>query len=229
MAAMNPKKTKKRGKKASYKPAKRNPALYSKGERYEAPRRKRGKRNPRGIGSFSLADVGKASLAGVGGALATRSLPQMLLGAKNTGAMGYLANAAVAIGGGYGLAAFMAPLWGMGWIVGGLTATGLRIWSDHISQTSAAALSGLRDLGDLDFSSDGIGYLRDFVNTPFPLPTTSENVNGNYVVQDPYPAQLPAPAPAPAAAAPGSQAPGAKSPAPAPAHSRLAPRFQPVM
>ena len=196
---------------------KSNPALTRPSLKHRA------KKNPAHFGGFGLMDVVKVGAGAAAGAVATRGVTQAILGSKNTGVTGYAANLGVAIGLGWltGLIPKAGTL-ALGVMGGGLAATILRIWSDKVSQTTPAALSGL---GDLDFSADGMG---DFVETPFPTPTTSALENGNWVVQDPYRAALP---PAPAATVAVSPATGkaTASPAPgsnpAPAGHRLASRF----
>ena len=75
---------------------------------------------------------------------------------------------------------------GVGVIAGGISALAIRIWTEQVSQTSPSQLSGL---GDLDFSSTGMG---DYVQTPYSLPSvTAKNASGQYVVQNPWPAALP--------------------------------------
>lgn len=171
--------------------------------------RRSSRRNPRGIGQFSIEEVGKASIGAAAGSLATPAITQMVLGSKNTGPIGYLANAAVALGLGFGAAAVLSPIYALGIAAGGIGSTILRIWSENVSKTMApSALSGL---GDLNFSHNGMGA---YVQTPYPLPTTSSRQGQFQIVQNPWPAALPpAPTgPAPAQLSPATAAAAAASP-----------------
>ena len=111
--------------------------------------------------------------AGIVNGIATRSLPQMVLGANNTGAMGYLANAGVAAAGAI-LAKYIAGTdAATGAIVGGMTALVQRI----ISDTMGANFPSLGLSGDLDFD---LGY---YINNSFPLPTAG---SGQYLLNPGY-------------------------------------------
>lgn len=185
----------------------RNPSL-------DRPSRRHSRRNPRGIGHFTLGEVGKVSIGAAAGSLAAPAITQMVLGDKNTGAMGYLANAAVALTLGFGAAQFLEPTWALGIAAGGIGSTILRVWQERVSMTSPSALSGL---GDLNFSSNGMGA---FVQTPFALPSVSKKNGPFQVVQDPWTPALPAPAgPTPAQVSPATAAAKAAAPANTPAQS----------
>ncbi|MCU1284477.1 MAG: hypothetical protein JWO13_827 [Acidobacteriales bacterium] len=110
------------------------------------------------------------------GGIATRGLTQQVLGDKNTGYMGYGANAIAAILLGYGANKLGAPpAVASGVVAGGFSALIQRIWSEKVSQTSPAAMAGL---GDIDYSANGLG---DYVASGFPLPSVSQQ-QGNYQV-----------------------------------------------
>lgn len=149
------------------------------------------------ISGYGTVDLIKIGISAAGGGYGTRALTQLMLQSNNQGWMGYLANGAIALALGWAADKFLGKDYGVGVVAGGLSATAIRIWSDRVSQTSPSQLSGL---GDLDFSSTGLG---DYVSTPYPLPTTSvKNAQGQYIVQNPYPA-LPAVAATAAAASSG--------------------------
>lgn len=189
----NPKKYRSRRHNRHYKANRRrrhNP--FTRSKHHRGFRRRR--RNP--IAGFAGADLLKLGLGAAGGAVGTRYLTQVVLGDKNTGAMGYGANIAAAIALAWAAAKFAGREVANGVAAGGLAAVILRLWSDKVSGSSAAALSGF--LGDLEFSSDGLGA---YINSSFPLPTVSGG-NGNYLsVPAPY-SYGPAGAPAGAALAP---------------------------
>src|SRR4029077_18518771 len=135
---------------------------------------RRRRRNP-GIGGFTGAELLSLGLGAAGGAIGSRYLTQMILGDKNTGAMGYGANIAAAIALAWAAAKFAGRDIAAGVAAGGISAVIMRLWSEKVSQTSPVAMSGY--LGDLDFSGDGLGA---YINSGFPLPTVSGQ-NGNYL------------------------------------------------
>jgi hypothetical protein len=148
----------------------RNPfTRSSKGHRSFRRRR----RNP--IAGFAGADLIKLGLGAAGGAVGTRYLTQVVLGDKNSGIMGYGGNVVAALALAYAAAKFAGREVASGVAAGGLAAVILRLWTDKVSGSSATALSGY--LGDLEFSSDGLGA---YINSGFPVPTVSGQ-NGNYL------------------------------------------------
>lgn len=135
--------------------------------------KRRSRRNPT-IAGVNVAELAKIGVYAAIGGVATRSLTQMVLSDKNQGLMGYGANIAASLG-----LAFLAGKFGgreamIGVAAGGFSATIMRIWSEKVSGSSAAALTGL---GDLDFSGNGLGA---YVDSGFPLPTHSQ-IRGNYL------------------------------------------------
>ena len=111
--------------------------------------------------------------AGVVNGIATRSVPQLVLGANNVGVVGYGANAATAF-----LGAMIAKWLGgqdaaVGAIVGGGTALAQRIISDLMG----TKLGDLNLSGDLDFD---LGF---YVGNSFPLPTAG---TGPYLLNPGY-------------------------------------------
>jgi hypothetical protein len=153
-----------------------NPSGFSK------RRRSNRRRNPfvSGVGTMDLLKIG---LSAAGGGYGTRALTQLVLQSNNTGWMGYGANFAIAFGLGWAADKFLGKDYGVGVVAGGISATAMRIWSEKVSQTSPAQLSGL---GDLDFSSNGMG---DYVETSYAIPSTStKNAAGQYIINNPWPA-----------------------------------------
>lgn len=169
-----------------------NPYRPSRRRRSNPHRSFRRRRNPvtrEGVKSFAIEGV-KAIAAGAVGAVGTRAIVQGVLGDKNVGMTGYLANLAVALGGGFLLFKFTkSKSIALGWAVGGAANTVQRIWSEKVSMTSPAAAAP--QLGDLDYSSNGMGGvgMSGFVNTGFALPSVTD---GGGVVQTPFQPQLPA-------------------------------------
>lgn len=152
----------------------------------------RRRRNPvtrEGVKSFALEGV-KAIVAGAVGSVGCRAIAQGILGDKNVGMMGYLANLTLALGGGFALFKFTKskPL-ALGWAVGGSAATVQRIWSEKVSMTSPAAAAPA--LGDLDYSSNGMGGvgLSGYVDTGYALPSVTGQ-DGR--IQPAFQPQLPA-------------------------------------
>jgi hypothetical protein len=137
-------------------------------------RRRSSRRNP-SIAGFNGNELLKLALGAAGGSIGTRMLTQLVLKDKNTGVMGYGVSAAVAVALGWGAAKFLGRDIANGVVAGGLSAILIRVWQERVSGTSPAALSGY--LGDLDFSSDGLGA---YIDSGFPLPTVS-TMDGNYL------------------------------------------------
>lgn len=145
--------------------------------------------------------------AAVANGVATRVIPQMVLGAQNTGIMGYAANAATGLAGAW-LAGKFSNKAGHGALLGAAVALASRILSDTMGQNAlGGGLSG--DLG---------GELGFYVNANWPLPTASRGplmltpgVTGDQSLSW----QLPGQAPAVVSTAAGSQAvaPGGAGPA----------------
>jgi len=178
----------------------RNPLFArSRSRRHYRMNSRRRRRNP-SIGGFSGTELFQLGIGAAGGAIGTRYLTQTILGDKNTGAMGYAANIATAIALAWAAAKFAGREIASGVAAGGLSAVIMRLWSEKVSGTSPAALTGY--LGDLDFSSDGLGA---YIQSGFPLPTVSAQ-NGNYLSVPAGYSWGPAGSPTGATLAPGASA-----------------------
>lgn len=127
--------------------------------------RNRRRRNP-GVGGFGVRDLTGTILWGTAGALATRVVPSTFLGTKNTGILGYGANAVTAIAGGMLVGKFLRPQAGQEFTAGGLIALGLRLFEDWMS-------GGSQLNGDLGF----------YIENSFPLPTSGQ---GPYLLNAGY-------------------------------------------
>ena len=162
-------------------------------------RSRRRRRNPVFGGFRSYAtDLTGTILWGTAGALSARVIPSTFLGSKNTGFLGYGANAATALLGGYLVGRFIRPQAGQEFTAGGLIALGLRLFEDWMGGSSQLN-------GDLGF----------YIENSFPLPTTGNGpyllnpgYNGSPMASVPAAAQaaLPAAAAAAAATVPGGAA-----------------------
>lgn len=155
----------------------------------------RRRRNP-GLGGFGVRDLTGTILWGTAGALSARVLPSTFLGTKNTGILGYGANAATAIIGGTLVGKFMNPRAGQEFTAGGLIALGLRLFEDWMG-------GGSQMNGDL-------GY---YIENSFPLPTSGQGpyllnagYNGSPMASVQAPAQVAALPVAAAAASAGNAA-----------------------
>ena len=102
--------------------------MPSKKKGYKNPFRP-GHRNPFPVPAM---EAGKLILAGAVGGLASAYIPNLVLGAKDTGWLGYLANAAVA-----GIPPLFLGKWprlALGWLIGGGTMLFGRIVDDYTNQ-----------------------------------------------------------------------------------------------
>jgi len=215
--------TKKRKVSASAANGKKRKKTASKGN----PRRKKtGHRNPNFAATFgSTREMITGGIAGLAAAVATRQLPQVVLGASNTGVEGYAANAATAAVVAWAAGAFAGPAAGRGALIGGLVILYDRILSDNVSPISSyLSLSGV---GDHQAYSK-LGTIR----TGYYTHPSLQNPDGSLYVPDPYTqaalAAMPQPAPAPAGMAGGKM--GAVNPSAMRRHTAsgmlLSSRFQ---
>jgi len=148
---------------------------------------RRRRRNPGGMGS--VREISGLLLWGTAGAIGSLSLPGMVASQYNTGAIGYVLNAATAYVGGSLVGKFAGPQAGAHFLAGGIIATGLRIFNNFFGSSFPIGLSG-----------DGMGY---YIENSFPLPTSGQ---GPYLLNPGYSgspmASVQAPALAAAAVAP---------------------------
>jgi len=109
------------------------------------------------------------------GAVATRAGTQLVLGASNTGWMGYLANLVAAYVLGFAGEKAVGKDAGEAIAVGGGIATVLRIASEQIfASSSLSQYLSLSGLGDAQFSVSGVG---EYVNDPYAIPSISSGAN----------------------------------------------------
>lgn len=146
-----------------------NPGSYRRRRRSSrmTNRRHRRRSNPGISGALgSTTGMFKNALSVIGGAVGSRYATQLALGASNTGAIGYLANAIAALALGWAAGKFMkSPQVGAMVTLGGFTGLALRMLSDltPIGQYVNLSLSGAGKAGDT-----GIGLITD---TTFYVPT----------------------------------------------------------
>jgi len=162
----------------SHRIRRRNPVAYlarpRRRRRYarRSNRRRGYRRNPDVLG-MSLGKVAKMTAAGVISGIATRSVPQLILGSNNAGVVGYAANAATAFVSGLVAKWIGGQDAAVGAIIGGGTALVQRIVSDLMG----SKLGDLNLSGDLDFD---LGF---YIGNSFPLPTAG---SGPYLLNPGY-------------------------------------------
>lgn len=156
---------------------------------FRVRRFRRRSRNPFGGGAIGQTAI--KALWAIGGGIITRSLPQTILGASNTGIMGYIANAATTAVASMAAAKFFGPAASEGIIIGGAVMTVGRIVEDYLGSTLVSfAQLNMPGSGQPLLSSDRRYALAgDFQNFNFPVPYSSLG-----------PASRPALCPAPAIA-----------------------------
>jgi hypothetical protein len=135
MAAANPKR--KRGGGSHRRRARRNPAVAvnrkRSGNRFMGNRHHRRRRNnPNIIGTVKGAVMN--GIYAIAGGVMTRSLPQAVLGDKNTGIMGYAANFIAAFGGGALIGRVAGPQAGAMWAIGGSVMIVGRAFEDFVGR-----------------------------------------------------------------------------------------------
>jgi hypothetical protein len=157
-------KTKKKKNPAPKRRARKNPAVVS----FKKSTHRR-RRNPSMIGQgVSTIKAGVLALIGL---VATRQLPQMALGAKNTGALGYVANFAAMLLASAAASKVAGKPAGQSVAIGGGLYIANRVISENFSPIGKAlSLSGL---GDAQAASGA--QLRGIQPAYFPVPVTYEN------------------------------------------------------
>jgi hypothetical protein len=133
------------------------------------------RRNPEFLG-LNMKTLMEMTVGGVANGILTRSGPQLVLGANNTGVMGYGANLVAALGGAWLMKAMFGANVGIGAVVGGLSAVAQRIMSDLVG----SKLGDIGLSGDLDFD---LGF---YIGNSFPLPTAG---SGPYLLNPGYSGQ----------------------------------------
>jgi hypothetical protein len=135
---------------------------------------RRRRHNPAFFGNLTMMIV--RSAWAIGGGVATRSLPQALLGDRNTGIMGYVANAVTAFGGGALISRLMRnPSAGEMWTIGGTVMLVGRLVEDWFGQRVVEFTSvglPLPQLGQGDPAYD-LRLMGDYINQSFPVPYSS--------------------------------------------------------
>ena len=197
--ALNPGSARRKGKMAARKRKKKgwsghhtkakgrtNPATYRAKSKHNYGRRRR-RGNPGGVGMTDLLMEGVFATAGAVGA---KLLTQMVLGANNTGIIGYVGNAASGLA--LGLAAGMINAtrkYAKDIYIGTVVAIVIRAVSDYTSYGSALALSGMGDYQVANFVTpqryvDGLNTAQIQVpagwGAPAPLVVASSSVPASH-------------------------------------------------
>ena len=141
---------------------------------------RRRRHNPGGLAATigSPKELITGGVAGLVSAIATRQVPQMILGAANAGMEGYAANIVTALVATWAAGAFMGPAAGRGAAIGGAVIVLDRILSENVSPISSyLSLSGV---GDANAYSK-LGTIRQGYYTHPNL----QNPDGSMYVPDP--------------------------------------------
>lgn len=142
--------------------------------------RKKRRSNPSGLAATigSPKDLVSGGIAGLISAVATRQLPQVALGASNTGIEGYGANLVTALLATWAAGTFGGPAAGRGALIGGMVILLDRVLSDNVSPISSyLSLSGVGDAA----AYSKLGTIRSgFYSHP-----NLQNPDGSMYVPDP--------------------------------------------
>lgn len=130
----------------------------------------RRRRNP--LGGFSVRDLGGQLLWGTAGGVASLTLPGLVASTYNTGFTGYLLNGAAAWLGSMVIGKMAGPKAGSDFFVGGIVATGLRIFNNYFGSSFPVGLNGM-------------GF---YLQNSFPLPTAG---SGQFLLNPGYEASVP--------------------------------------
>jgi hypothetical protein len=155
------------------------------GSHRKASNKQKGRRprrhNPDNLAAIvgSPKDLVTASVAGLASAVATRQIPQMVLGTSNTGMEGYAANIVTALVTTWAAGKFGGAAAGRGALVGGMVIVLDRVVSDNVSPISSyLSLSGVGD----HRAYNKLGTIRPGFYTHPGL----VNADGSMYVPDPY-------------------------------------------
>lgn len=142
---------------------------------------RRRRSNPSGMAATigSPKDLITGGVAGLVSAIATRQLPQLILGAANAGVEGYAANLVTALAATWAAGTFAGPAAGRGAIIGGMVILLDRVLSEQVSPISSyLSLSGVGDAS----AYSKLGTIRQGFYTHPGL----QNPDGSLYVPDPY-------------------------------------------
>lgn len=142
---------------------------------------RRRSRNPNGLAATigSPKELVTGAVAGLASAVATRQLPQLVLGAGNTGMEGYAANLVTAAIATWAAGAFLGPAAGRGALIGGAVILLDRVLSDNVSPISSyLSLSGVGDAA----AYSKLGTIRQ----GFYAHPGLQNPDGSMYIPDPF-------------------------------------------
>lgn len=185
MGALNPTrrnvvKQKKKSKAKHHKPSgpRRNPDLLVLASKKPPAKRHPPRRNPDLMGVLNKPlEVLKHGLYATGGMLAARQLPQLLLGTRNQGIVGYVANVVVAIVAGIIASAAFGPAAGGSVMVGGGLYTVIRGLTEQTPLGKHLQLSGVGD-------PTAAGPLGALVPGYFAHPPVTDRTTGEPVIPE---------------------------------------------
>jgi hypothetical protein len=144
----------------------RNPMMFGR-KRHAAHRRRR--RNPSGGFVGGISEMFKQGFFALLGLVITRQVPQMLLGAKNAGALGYGANVGTMLASGFLASKFVGKSAGSAVTLGGGLYTVNRLLNDYISPVGRVlSLQGMGDAQAVGFGGGLRGIQPGYFPTPVP-------------------------------------------------------------
>lgn len=134
--------------------------------------------NPMNLGIGSAKEIVVSGVAGLASAVATKQIPQLILGANNTGAWGYVAEAGTGIAATLLAAGFAGPTAGKAAMVGAAVILLDRVLTEQFSAIGPyLQLSGVGDATAMH----KMGTIRD----GYYLHPTMLDASGNMIVPDP--------------------------------------------
>jgi len=176
---VNPKRRKKKPKGHGKKAHSHNPAfLVTATKKPGKPKRHKGRRNPDLMGILKKpVEVVKHGLYATGGLLAARQLPQLILGTRNTGLLGYGASIITALIAGAAAGAALGPAAGASVMIGGGLYTVTRALTEQTPIGKHLVLSGAGD-------PVACGHLGALVPGYFAHPAVVDRTTGQPVIPE---------------------------------------------
>lgn len=142
--------------------------MKSRSRRHRSSGRRR-RSNP--FGGVNADHLLKLGIGGAAGGIGSRYIAQAVLGANNTGFVGYAADAAIGVALYWGAKKFAGQDIADGVAAGAFAALLLRIANEQFGVAAPASMNGY--LGDMEMV--GLGA---YLNNGYPLPPASQLING---------------------------------------------------